>query len=93
MACEHPHLAAAVDGGGGRGQHLDGDVRGVSGHGVGLDEMAPFGAKEHDVRLHDVELVEHDVERCDQGDPTGVAPVLVQQQEGCLDRHLVAGQR
>ena len=47
--------------------------------------MAAFRPEEQDVRLQDVVLVEDDVERGGQGNPSGRARMFVQQQEHRLD--------
>ena len=75
VAREHPHLAAAVDGHGGRRQHLDDDVRrNVRDGVVAVEKMHSFGAEENDIGLHDIVLVEHDIERRGDGTTTSSPP-------------------
>ena len=61
--------------------------------GVGPQQMAAFGPEEDDVRLHDVVLAEHDVERCEERVASGLARVGIEQQEDRPGGQLVTRQR
>ena len=90
---EHAHLATTVDGCRRGREHFDGDVRRRARHRVRPHQVAPFSPEEDNVGLHDVVLVQHEVERRGQCDAARPAPVVAQQRDELGDRDLVARQR